>query len=66
MTLGNYSKAVKALAVLALARSATFLRASASLRAFSSDFIPGAAIRQTPRPKTAPPERDNHNGIPRM
>ena len=32
----DYSKAVKALAVLALALSAVFLRVSASLRAFNS------------------------------
>ena len=62
----DYSKAVNALAVRAFALSAAFLRASASLRARNSVFIPGAAIRQTPNPKIAPPDRENHNGMPRI
>ena len=61
----DYSKAVKALAVLAFARSIAFLRASASLRARNSDFIPGAAIRHTLKPRIAPLDSVNHNGIPR-
>ena len=61
----DYSKAVKALAVLAFALSIAFLRASASLRARNSDFMPGAAIRHTLKPKIAPLESVNHNGIPR-
>ena len=55
---------MKALAVRALDLNIALCLASASLRAFSSDFIPGAAIRQTETPIIAPPEMESHNGIP--
>ena len=59
----NYSKAVNALAVLALALSTAFCVLQFLFEP-SVQFIAGAAL-QTPRPKIAPADSDNHIGIPR-